>query len=310
MSGGGVSSGLIPPGSWWPLCLLASAALGADKAAPKPAVVLTLPPLKAPKPAPFPALVGDPVESAFVQVFPRLYPEGLWLRSAAQGRAVVLIHGFHIFPFRKGYANHATFHSWQKPGSKLVDVLSRQADVYAFAYSQNVAIDEIAGVPRLADGIRRLKALGYSQIVLIGHSGGGLVARQFVEDYPEAGVTKVIQVCAPNGGTNYAQFEPGVQKSQKVFLRSLTKDARNQAGKDRLTKPIPETIQFACVVGVGVGQGDGVVSKESQWPADFQAQGIPAVILRTTHFTVMRSTADTQRLAELVRAPLPRNKKG
>jgi pimeloyl-ACP methyl ester carboxylesterase len=248
----------------------------------------------------------DPVEAKFVQVFPSTKPGSAFLRTPGQTRAIVLVHGFHLIPFRKGCANQALFHSWQKPESKLVELLARQGDIYAFAYSQNVAIEEIAGVPCLAENIRSLKKLDYAQIILLGHSAGGLVARQFIEDYPDIGVTKVIQVCSPNGGTNFAHWDPAVSKLQKGFLHSLTKESRSQSLKERAKKNIPESVQFACVVGDGGGIGDGLVSIDSQWPVDLQKQGIPAVFLHTTHFTVMRSPAEAQRLTELVRSNTPR----
>lgn len=286
--------------------LLALATLGPDKPPSSFLTVLRIPGLKPSPPAPLSLPAVALVQTRFVQVAPRFNPEGAWQRTPGRPLAVVLLHGFHVFPFHRDYASQATFHSWQKPGSKLVEGLAPSADVFAFAYSQNVSVEEIAAVPDLAAGIGWLRAFGYTQIVLIGHSAGGLIARQFVEDHPTAGVTKVIQVCAPNAGTNYAQLGPGVQKTQKPFVRSLTKEARARALKDRAGKHVPQRLQFICVVGNGVGLGDGVVANESQWPADLQRQGIPAVFLRTTHFTVVRSQAEIQRLAELVRTYVPR----
>ncbi len=288
------------------VCSLVLALVGPDKPSSSLVPIFHLPGTKSAKPAPVSLPAVELVQTRFVQVAPRFNPEGAWQRTPGRSTAVVLLHGFHVFPFRRDYAARATFHSWQKPGSKLVEALAPYADVFAFAYSQNVPVDEIAGVPDLAAGVHWLKAFGYTQIVLIGHSAGGLIARQFVEDYPDAGVTKVIEVCAPNAGTNYAQLGPGVQKTQKPFVRSLTKDARARALKDRAAKHIPAGLPFVCVVGDGVGLGDGVVANESQWPPDLRGQGVPAVVLRTTHFTVVRSQAEVQRLTDLVRAAIPR----
>jgi pimeloyl-ACP methyl ester carboxylesterase len=221
--------------------------------------------------------------------------------------------------------------NWQKPGSQLVKTLAADADVFAFAYSQNVAVDRIGGTPGLGDNIRRLKQLGYAEIVLVGHSAGGLVARQFVEDWPEAGVTKVIQVCTPNGGSFWGKAELSVRKPQEVFLASLTKTGRQRCLAERAGKKIPGHVEFVCLVGqldlqVSAGasleledgtpvgraaatvgaRGDGVVSSGCQWTADLQEQGIPAVSLGADHFTVMRSKAATQEIAQLAREKQPR----
>ena len=52
-----------------------------------------------------------------------------------------------------------------------------------------MAGDRIAGSAALADNIRRVRQLGYKEIILLGHSAGGVIVRQFVEDHPDAGVT-------------------------------------------------------------------------------------------------------------------------
>jgi pimeloyl-ACP methyl ester carboxylesterase len=287
---------------WAGLGCLALANLGAT-ARPDLAAYLFWP---KPKPHPPAPPVVDPVRTQFMQVHPNYKDDQVLQRSPRQWRAVVLIHGFHAHPFRNEAATRAALSSWQLPGSTLVETLGKQADVFAFAYSQNVAIDEIAGVPLLAESVRRLQLLGYSELVLIGHSAGGLVARQFVEDYPEAGITKVVQVCAPNHGAGMAELEPGARKNQRPFLRSLTKEGRTEALKIRAGKRIPVFLPFVCVVGDGAGRGDGVVSRESQWPPDLQAQGIPVHRWRTMHFTAMRGPSEAKRLAELVHNPQPR----
>lgn len=247
-----------------------------------------------------------PVETRFVQVHPAPAEDGKFKRSPSQEQAVVLLQGLHVHPFSSASVLKPEFRGWQQAGSKLVETLSSSADVFAFAYGQNVAVEEIAGVPGLGDNIRRLRELGYTRVVLIGHSAGGLIARQFVEDHPNAGVTKVIQVCSPNGGCAMARFDTGVRKDQRSFLNSLTKESRAAFLKGRPDKKIPASVQFVCVVGEGAGMGDYLVSNESQWPGDLQAQGIPAIALKTTHFTVMRSKTDAQKLAEILNQNQPR----
>ena len=88
-------------------------------------------------------------------------------------------------------------------------------------------------------------------------------------------------------------------------MDSLTREACQQALVNR-HKTIPEKVQFVCVVGNGAGDSDGVVPLDSQWPEDLQQQGIPAIALPTSHFSVMRARTDAEAIAALVRKDHPR----
>jgi pimeloyl-ACP methyl ester carboxylesterase len=251
------------------------------------------------------AAAANPVETQFVPVAPQARPAGSWRRSEGEWRAVVLIQGLGLHPFNAAKVEQAALRDWQKPGSALVRRLEMAADVYAFAYAQGVVVDEIADLPELRDGVGRLRQMGYREVVLVGYSAGGLVARRLVEDYPDAGVTKVVQVCAPNGGSGWAKLQ-AVRKNQKPFLKSLTKEDRRRALKARLDVALPDDVEFVCVVGTVALTGDGVVSCRSQWTPDLQEQGVPVVTLALDHLSVVRTAAGAARIAELVRTPQPR----
>jgi pimeloyl-ACP methyl ester carboxylesterase len=217
---------------------------------------------------------------------------------------VILVQGLKLH-LQKEKVERATLASWQKPGSKLVQALSEHADVYAYAYSQNVSIDTVSQAPDLGNAIGRLRDAGYTELVLVGHSAGGVLARQFVEDHPDAGVTKVIQVCAPNDGCGYANLD-WLCKAQRVFVDSLGKTVRRTCLRDRADRKIPDSVEFVCVVGDATGVGDIIVSDSAQWPRDLRDQGIPAVRWWTGHFWVTRNRADARKIAELVHTPHPR----
>jgi hypothetical protein len=246
------------------------------------------------------ALAGSPaVESICWQVGP-VPKNGTWVRSPDKTQAVLLIHGFHYHLFDK-HVPKAEFRPWQKSDSVLVRTLAKHSDVYAFAYGQNVPIDVVVANSRLAGNVAELRKLGYTDIVLVGHSAGGLIARHFVEDNPDAGVTKVIQVCAPNEGSPLAKvFSP---KSQKVFLECLTIGHRKKCLTDRCEKKIPANVQFICVVARSDGDApsDGVVPCASQWTEDLRKQGIGAVLVSGTHREVVREEPLANTLARLVR---------
>lgn len=246
------------------------------------------------------------VDSRFIRVHPVSADEAGLIRPSEQARAVILIHGLQIHPVSNLEVLKANFRGWQKPHSQLVDALAPEADVYSFAYSENIPLERIVSESILRAKVGQLRDLGYTQIVLIGHSAGGLVAREFVEDYPDCGVTKVIQVCAPNAGTSMANMESGVRINQRPFLHCLTKEGRAVCLQERADKRIPPSVQFVCVIADGFGSGDFLISSASQWPKDLQDQGIPAVALHTNHFAIMHSKTQAQKIAEMVRDDMAR----
>ena len=246
-----------------------------------------------------------PPQTFFVQVAPAPRTADEIARSAGQDRAVVLLHGLWVHPFNQHNVGKAFLHAWQKPGSLMVKRLAQDADVYSFGYAQDVAVEDIAAGPGLDQCVKRLRELGYQSIVLVGHSAGGLIARQYVEDNPDSGVTKVIQLCAPNGGSSWADWHV-VMPGQAAFLYSLTKEARQVTLRGRGERVIPRNVQFACVVANGLAVGDGLVLCRCQWTEDLQAQGIPAYSVGTTHWQMPHSKSGVELVAELMREDQPR----
>jgi hypothetical protein len=223
-----------------------------------------------------------------------------WTRSPNRTQAVVLIHGFHYHISNKNVPK-AELRPWQKNDSPIVKELAKSSDVFVFAYGQNVPLDVVVQDSTLAASVKRIRALGYRDIVLVGHSAGGLIARHFVEDRPDAGVTKVIQVCAPNGGSPLATTLGA--KSQKPFLECLTKEHREKCLALRADKKIPEAVQFVCVVArTGkTATTDGVVPCACQWTPDLHKQGIGAIFVIGTHREVVREPKLIETVASLVR---------
>jgi pimeloyl-ACP methyl ester carboxylesterase len=231
---------------------------------------------------------------------PPLVPFGTVTRTAGQCRAAILIEGLDLRPLQPRRAGRADLRPWQQPGSVFVRTLASNCDVFAFTYGQTAPVQEIADLPALGECVQILRQAGYTEIVLVGFSAGGLVARQFVEDNPGAGVKRVVQICAPNEGSGLANFKAGVGPAQREFLQSLTSQARARALQERQGKKIPADVEFVCVVGTGLILGDGFVSNRSQWPEDLQVQGVPAVILETEHWEALRSERASQLIARLV----------
>jgi pimeloyl-ACP methyl ester carboxylesterase len=250
-------------------------------------------------------------------------------RSDGCERAVVLIHGLKVHPFSSRKVDAAAFHGWQQAESELVHTLSSSCDVFALAYSQNVAVEEIAASQKVRQRLQTLQALGYDEISLIGHSAGGLIARQLAEDCPSLGITKVVQAGSPNTGSCWARGTIAVRSPQEVFLSSLTQAARTASLNGRQTCRIPDQVEFVCVVGdlgpyrltgtvPAYGDytvqfavqanpyGDGMVSAESQWPFDLRQQGVPMVTVDADHCEMMHCPQGIEQIVKLVETKQPR----
>jgi hypothetical protein len=221
-------------------------------------------------------------------------------------RAVVLVPGLHVHPLRATKATIPERRPWQEPKSELVKTLAKDSDVFAFGYSQNVSVDEIAQSAGLRDAVVRLRKAGYKEVVLIGHSAGAVISRQFVENFPDVGVTKVIAVSAPFAGAEAATFKVGYPKVQAPFVKSLTPDVRAEAVKFN-KHPLGKEVQIACVVcKLKHVESDGLVFIRSQWPDDLQRQGVPVAFAAISHFEVMQNATSIKTIAQLAREPLTR----
>jgi pimeloyl-ACP methyl ester carboxylesterase len=247
---------------------------------------------------------GASLDTGLIQVAPDRKAAS-WARSPGHDRAVVLIHGLYIHPFSKTNVARAALHGWQMSDSLVVRRLGKESDVYAFAYAQTVAVDAVPERAGLLQYVQALQRRGYREIVLVGHSAGGLIAREFVEDHPDSPVTKVIQVSAPNGGSSWAKLQT-VRANQVDFLDSLSKPLRRKVLAERADRTIPAHVEFACVVGTGTINGDGLVLADAQWTPDLQRQGIPVYPLNCTHWFTVRTQRAADLIATLVRTPQPR----
>jgi pimeloyl-ACP methyl ester carboxylesterase len=258
------------------------------------------------------AICADPCPVEVATELWRVAPDGgdkPWVvpdAPSVKTRAVVLLHGLFVHPVRQSKAAKPWRRDWQESKSELVKALAPDFDVFAFTYAQTVSLDEIAKSSGLRDAVAKLRKASYKDIVLVGHSAGGVIARQFVENYPDAGVTKVIAVAAPFAGVELATLKVGYPKVQAPFVQSLAPDARNEAAKAS-KNPLGKDVPFACVVcKLKLVETDGLVSTRSQWPDDLQKAGVPVVHSSVNHFLVMQNPAAAKAIAELAREKLVR----
>jgi pimeloyl-ACP methyl ester carboxylesterase len=227
--------------------------------------------------------------------------------TGRKDRAALLIPGLKIHPLRPVRVTRPELHDWQEPRSEMVRALTRDFDVFAFGYAQTAAVDVIAHTPGLREVVGQLRQAGYQEVVLIGHSAGGIIARQFAECYPNSGVTRVVQVATPNNGSDFAAFfKTGYPRSQAPFVQSLAPAVRAEAVRRArsLFSPRVEMVSVVCKLR-GI-DGDGLVHLASQWPGDLQQQGLPAAVVQVSHFDAMKAPPSVRVIAELAGARLTR----
>jgi pimeloyl-ACP methyl ester carboxylesterase len=220
-------------------------------------------------------------------------------------KAVLLIPGLQLHLLRPEKCREPEQHDWQRARSNLVRELSPDFDVYALGYTQCQPLDAVSLSFGMRSTVAALKAAGYREIVLVGHSAGGIISRQFIERFPNSGVTKVIQVTAPNAGSDYATIGLGIPKTQLPFLRSLAPDFRLSATPSTLK--LPSNVDFVCLVCQGGNRrSDTIVDFDSQWSADLQNQGVPAVLVASYHNEAVKAEAPVKAIGILAREKLVR----
>lgn len=220
-------------------------------------------------------------------------------------RAVLLVPGLKLHPLNTMLSTEPEVHDWQRASSLLVKELATDFDVHAFGYAQTLPLDAVTISNGMRSKIAFLRESGYREIVLIGHSAGGVISKQFVETFPQAGVTKVIQVASPNAGSTLANIGFGLPKPQIPFIKSMTPEQRTRILAR--SKTLPEKLEFAAVVcKAGRLSGDTVVSLESQWPIELQQQGVPAALVLSNHYSVMKDPESVRTIVDLAKNKLVR----
>jgi pimeloyl-ACP methyl ester carboxylesterase len=221
----------------------------------------------------------------------------------SKDRALLLIPGLKFHPLKPSLSTRPELHNWQEPNSELVRTLAKDFDVYGFGYAQTVPLDAVAQSAGLREAVERIQKAGYKEIVLVGHSAGGVIARLFVENHPNAGVTKVVTVAAPHTGAELANLKVGYSRTQAQFIQSLAPEARTESGFSK----IGEKVEVACVVcKLKRIDADGLVNIASQWPTECQKNGVPAVLVQINHFEAMLKPESVKVIAEVAREKLTR----
>ncbi len=220
-------------------------------------------------------------------------------------KAVLCIPGLYPHPLRPERATKPEMHPWFEPKAPLLAALAPDFDVYAFGYAQTLPVDSVASSNGMRETIAKLKTAGYREIVLVGHSAGGIVAHQFAVRFPDSGVTKVIPVAAPYSGSDLAELNVGLPWTQVSYIKSLAPQPRQATLKE--DKAFPKTIEYcAMLCKVSRLPNDIMVNLESQWPPEVRQQGLPAALVNANHFEVLKSTIGVSTTVDLASSKLIR----
>jgi pimeloyl-ACP methyl ester carboxylesterase len=148
----------------------------------------------------------------FALPFAARFPEPRLVRDAGRP-AVLLVHGY--------LCNRAVWRA-------LLDSGELGAANVATVDLEPILgpIDQYADVVR--DGVERLRAAtGASQVVLVGHSMGGLALRVYLRKFGDAAVSKVITLATPHQGTVFGPLGIGANSKQmavgSAFMQELAR---------------------------------------------------------------------------------------
>nr|WP_315397946.1 alpha/beta fold hydrolase [uncultured Duganella sp.] len=140
-------------------------------------------------------LAHEFLSSMLTSSYYMLRPVGMRLQPNARGLPVLLIHGYAC---NSGY--------W-RPMSKLL----ARAGISHYGIDlepPGASIDDF--VPQVRAAVERLCAdTGSSQVIVLAHSMGGLVARAYLRRHGAGRIARVITLGTPHHGTALAGFGPG-----------------------------------------------------------------------------------------------------
>lgn len=135
-----------------------------------------------------------------------------------------------------------------------------------------------------------LKETGHSQVILVGHSMGGIVARAVLAEYGARHIARVITIATPHQGTSWSFIFPSTpalqMQSRGAFLAALNDEGRQG--------PVP----FLCLATV---HDNIVVPFDQAW-----LEGAERMLLsEVAHIGLLHDTRVIERLALELSKPDP-----
>jgi len=118
-----------------------------------------------------------------------------WLNAG-----VLHINEDRVMPSNEDHNYTRRVYSLELASEKPIDAQAKQLDQY-INYVRHWHVDE--------------------QIILIGHSAGGIVARSYMVNKPNADLTALVTIASPHLGTKYAELAQTVSENLLVWVDGL-----------------------------------------------------------------------------------------
>ena len=151
---------------------------------------------------------------------------------AAQGDTVLLLHGYLANGnewHRAGIVKKLDHNGWSYAGklhlkNNVVKVASKNLSNTRRTYTSSLASQQsiqtqTEQLKRYIEYIRR-QHVG-EQIILVGHSAGGIVARMFMVEHPDTDLIALITIASPHLGTDKASLAQSVSENYLSWIKPI-----------------------------------------------------------------------------------------
>ena len=185
------------------------------------------------------------------------------------GRAVLYVHGYIDYFFQEHMAEAFAAHGYRFYAVEL----RKYGRSLREGHHPNFARSMYEYYPELTESIRRIRSAGATDIVLLGHSTGGLLSALYADDGPERSALRCVVLNSPFLEFNTTWFKRNVSiplagflsivfpfahkgnELSPLYAQSVHRDHRGEWDFDTALKPIEGIpLYFAWLRAVRKGQ--------------------------------------------------------
>lgn len=204
---------------------------------------------------------------------------------------VILVHGLYGGGDAwREFGDHLRGNGWKFGGKPRVDAKTKQVtglsgsgDYYLIEFSDSKSLRFEQQASELGLVIKAvLKVNRASKVLLVGHSMGGLAARQYLQFHSAADeVGVLVTVGTPHGGADIAPFVDSLfgLGARSVGVQELMPDSTAMLKLNGQVKRLPRAVKYTSIIGTGTAEmsggqdGDGIVTASSQNLANLAGTG-------------------------------------